>query len=71
MNGRQFIRKIRKLGRTRQVEVRVAKSRGQGSHVILYYGSRFTTVKDRKIDLSTGLLAAMLEQLGLGREDLE
>jgi mRNA interferase HicA len=71
MNGRQFIRKIRKLGRTRQVEVRVVKSRGKGSHVVLYYGSRFTTVKDRKKDLSTGLLAAMLEQLGLGREDLE
>ena len=71
MNGRQFIRKIRKLGRTRHVEVRVVKSRGKGSHAVLYYGLRFTTVKDRKKDLSTGLLAAMLEQLGLGRDDLD
>ncbi len=71
MNGRQFIRKIRKLGRTRQIEVRVVKSRGKGSHVVRYYGSRFATVKDRKKDLSAGLLAAMLGQLGLDHEDLE
>ena len=71
MNGRQFIRKIRKLGRTRQIEVRVVKSRGKGNHVVLYYGSRFATVKDRKKDLSAGLLVARLGQLGLDREDLE
>jgi hypothetical protein len=36
----------------------------------LYYGERFTTVKDRKKDIGKGLLAAMLKQLGLGPEDL-
>ena len=35
------------------------------------YGGRFTTLKDRKKEIGPGLLIAMLDQLGLTREDLE
>lgn len=42
----------------------------KGSHVTLYYGSRKTTVKDRKKEITAGLLSAMVRQLGLSRLDL-
>jgi len=35
------------------------------------FGERFTTVKDRRKKTGTGLLAAVLRQPGLRREDLE
>ncbi len=41
-----------------------------GSHGRLYYGNRFTTVKDRKKEVGKGLLRAMLAQLGLDEGDL-
>jgi len=43
--------------------------RGRGSHVTLYYGQRFTVVKDRRKELPPGLLSAMIRQLGLSRND--
>jgi mRNA interferase HicA len=44
---------------------------GKGSHGRLYYGERFTTLKDRRKEIGPGLLKAMLDQLGLTRKDLE
>jgi len=44
---------------------------GKGSHGRLYYGTRFTAMKDRKQEIGPGLLNAMLIQLGLTRIDLE
>ena len=35
------------------------------------FGERFTTLKDRKKEIGPGLLKAMLEQLGLSKDDLE
>jgi len=60
-----------KLGRARGVVVSFDSGRGKGSHGRLYYGSRFTTLKDRKKEIGPGLLHAMLHQLGLTRKDLE
>jgi mRNA interferase HicA len=71
MKGAEFIRKIRRLGKTRGVPVAFEKRHGKGSHGTLYYGTRKTTVKDRKKEIGPGLLGAMLEQLGLTRADLE
>jgi mRNA interferase HicA len=47
------------------------RGHGKGSHGRLYYGERFTTLKDRKKEIGPGLLSAMLAQLGLTRADLE
>ena len=44
--------------------------RGKGSHGTLFYGSRFTIVRNPKDELKTGTLHAMLTQLGLSHEDL-
>jgi predicted RNA binding protein YcfA (HicA-like mRNA interferase family) len=53
------------------VSVSFDRSRGKGSHGRLYYGDRFTTLKDRKKEIGPGLLKAMLDQLGLTKADLE
>jgi hypothetical protein len=71
MRGNEFERKIKALGRRRGVLVSFDSGQGKGSHGRLYYGSRFTTLKDRKKEIGPGLLKAMLDQLGLTREDLE
>ncbi len=42
---------------------------GPGSHETLYAGERKTTVKDRKKEIGKGLLAKMLADLGIGRND--
>ena len=70
MNGGEFIRRIRKLGKLTDTPVRFESRRGKGSHGRLYYGSKFTTVKDRKKEIRAGLLHAMLNQLGLTIEDI-
>ena len=62
---------MRKLGRSRDVEVSFDAGHGKGSHGRLYYGGRFTTLKDRKKEIGPGLLKAMLDQLGLSRDDVE
>jgi mRNA interferase HicA len=47
MTGGEFIKRVRRLGKSRGVEVHFVKHRGKGSHGTLYYGNRKTTVKDR------------------------
>jgi mRNA interferase HicA len=48
MRAGEFIRRIEALGTARGVAVRFDKTRGKGSHGTLYYGTRFTVVKDRR-----------------------
>jgi mRNA interferase HicA len=71
MKGSEFERRIRKLGRRRGVLVAFDPSHGKGSHGRLYYGGRFTTLKDRRNEIGPGLLNAMLHQLRLTKADLE
>ena len=71
MNGHEFERRIERIGRERRVPVSFDAGRGKGSHGRLYYGNRFTTLKDRRKEIGPGLLKAMLDQLGLTRMDLE
>jgi mRNA interferase HicA len=51
--------------------VRFNARHGKGSHGRLYYGDRFTIVKDRKQEIGPGLFAKMLRDLDLRREDME
>jgi mRNA interferase HicA len=71
MTGGEFERRIRRLGRARGVLVSFDRGHGKGSHGRLYYGTRFTTLKDRKKEIGPGLIKAMLDQLGLTKADLE
>ena len=70
MTGEEFVERVRRLGREHGVAVRLEARKGKGSHGRLYFGDRFTTVKDRRKEIGAGLLAAMLRQLGLTRNDI-
>ena len=65
VNGRQFIARVRRWARVRNLEVRFVASEGPGSHGTLYAGNRKTTVKDRKKEIGKGLFAKMLADLGI------
>ena len=69
MKGRDLIERVFEIGRERGVPVRIDAERGKGSHMTLYYGSRFTVVKDRRKEIGPGLLSSMIRQLGLDRRD--
>ena len=49
--------------------MRFVASEGAGSHGTLYAGDRKTTVKDRKKEIGKGLLAKMLGDLEIERDD--
>jgi mRNA interferase HicA len=67
MRAGEFIRQVEHIGRQRGIET----GRGKGSHGTLFFGERFTVVVDRRRELKTGLLHAMLRQLGLRLSDIE
>jgi predicted RNA binding protein YcfA (HicA-like mRNA interferase family) len=71
MNGGEFLRKLRRLGRSRGIEVEIVEFHGKGSHARVYFGGRFTAIKNRKKELPKGLLRAMCRQLGIDPKDLE
>lgn len=67
MNGKEFIKKVQKLGKKNNIETEVVK-RGKGSHQTLYYGTKFTTVQHG--ELKKGVFNAMCKQLGIKKTDL-
>lgn len=71
MKGSEFLRKLRDLARYRGVQVSFDKKHGKGSHGTLYYGDRRTTLKDLKKEIGKGLLAAMLSDLGLTKDEFD
>ena len=70
VKGAEFVRRVRKLGRRREVEVNWLPERGKGSHGTLYYGARFTVVQNLNNELKKASLHGMLDQLGLTLADL-
>ena len=70
MNCAEFIKKIKAAAKLRGLSYRLDSSRGKGSHATLYLGDSFIIVKDRKKEIGPGLLASMLTDLGLTKEDL-
>jgi mRNA interferase HicA len=47
------------------------RERGKGSHGTLYLGKHYTIMKDRKQEIGPGLLATMLRNPGLTKQDIE
>jgi mRNA interferase HicA len=70
VSGKEFIRRVRRLGRKRGLMVRLLEDRGKGDHVRLYLGPRWTTVPDSG-ELGKGILHAMCKQLGITARDLQ
>ena len=69
MNGKQFVRKLKRFGRDRGVEVSLTSERGKGSHQIITYGARRTTIPDLKRDLPRFYVNSLLKQLGIDPAD--
>jgi len=69
MNGKELLRKLKRLGKNRNVKVTV-KNVGKGSHRSIYYGNICTRIPNLKDDLKSGTLAGILRQLGLTLSDL-
>lgn len=70
MTGNEFVRKVKAVGRARNIPVVLNAARGKGSHQTLYFGSAFTVVRNLKDELKTGTLHAMCSQLGIQVKDL-
>lgn len=70
MNGAELIKKLRKLGKSKGVTVRIETHHGKGSHGTLYFGDNRTTIKDRKKEIGKGLLNSMLKDLGVNSDEL-
>lgn len=70
MKGSEFVRKLKALGDKRGVFIRIEQRRGKGSHSTLFYGERFTIIRNLKDELKTGTYRAMLKQLGIHEDDL-
>jgi mRNA interferase HicA len=64
MNGNEFERKIRRIARKRSVQVSFESGHGKGSHGRLYYGSKFTTLKDRRKEIGPGYSRPCSTNLG-------
>lgn len=71
MDGKQLIKKLRKLGRERGIVVTHDSAHGKGSHSTVVFGDCQTTIPSLKRDIPPGLFSAILRQLGLTREDLD
>ena len=70
MKGGEFVRKVQKLARKRGVPAQWIPERGKGSHGLLYFGGRITTVRNLKDELDKGAFHGMLKQLGLTPKEL-
>jgi len=65
VNGAEFIKMVRRIAKQNGIAVRLVVRRGKGSHGRLYYGDRFTTIKDRKKEIGPELYRKMLHDLGI------
>ena len=71
MNGNELLKRLRRLARARNLQLKLVRERGKGSHATLYLGARYTILKDRKKEIGPGLLLKLLADLGLKKSDIE
>jgi hypothetical protein len=69
VTGKEFIRRLRRLGRQEGIAVRFDPGHGKGDHGKLWYGRRWTIVGDQG-EIKKGTLMAMLKQLGVTMDKL-
>lgn len=69
MNTREIEKKIRKLAKSCGLSFSVDKQGGRGSHHMVKYGDKRTTVPLNK-NLSKGMIAKILRDLGIDKGEL-
>ena len=67
MNGAEVVRRAKRYARNAGLEFRFDRSEGKGSHGRLYLGDKTTFVK--RSEIGRGLLAAMLKELEIRKEE--
>lgn len=70
MKGAEFERRVQRLARRRNINCEFVSDKGKGSHGRLYFGTEFTTLKDRKKEIGRDLLAKMCRDLNIDPHDL-
>ena len=70
LKASEFLRKVRAFAKRNHLSCRWVPEGGSGSHGAVYVGVRLTIVKDTTKELGPGLLADMLKQLDIRKEDL-
>jgi hypothetical protein len=70
MKGSEFLRKLERLATKKCITIRFIADEGHGSHGRVYFGSEFTTLKDRKKEIGPGLLSKMCRDLGIHKREL-
>ena len=70
MRGGEFLRRLKRLGDRKGVEVRFIAYRGKGSHGTVYFGHASTILKDRRKEIGVGLLHRMCSDLGVEVHEL-
>jgi len=70
VTGSEFIRKVEKLAKRTGNQVSFVPQRGKGSHGTLYYGDKFTVVRNKVDELKSGTYHGMLKQLGISPDEL-
>ena len=71
MNGNELLKRLRRVARNRNLQLKLVRERGKGSHATLYLGTRFTILKDRNKEIGPGLLLKLLRDLGLKKSDID
>jgi hypothetical protein len=70
VTGSEFLRRLAKLAKRNGLTSSYHGGPGKGSHGRVFYGDRFTTLKDPKKELGKGLLKNMCSQLDIELGDL-
>jgi hypothetical protein len=71
VNGHEFLKRLRRLGKAEGVKVQYDGKPGKGSHGRVCYGAAVTTIKDLRNEIGSGLLNKMLSDLRLTKDDLK
>ncbi|MEZ5671348.1 MAG: type II toxin-antitoxin system HicA family toxin [Thiotrichaceae bacterium] len=69
MKGTEFVKKVKHLAKSKGIKCKLDEERGKGSHSTLYYGDKWTIIRNLKDELKTGTLNAMLKQLGITKDE--
>jgi mRNA interferase HicA len=70
VNGDELVRKLRRLARARELRFEYEPRRGKGSHGLLQFGDKLTTINGSKQEIGQGLLLSILKQLDIKKSDL-
>ena len=70
MKGSEFIKRVKKLAKSKGLPFGVSRERGKGSHITVYYAGQHTILRNPKDELKTGTYYAMLKQLGIDKSEI-